>query len=49
MHSRPNGFVYVLGISAFALADALKVKSRVFVIVTGIIFVFEHQYLWLYF
>ena len=44
--ARPNhslspvtGLVYVLGSSGFALADALKVKSRAFVIGTGIMFV----------
>ena len=35
-----NGLVYVLVVSGCVFIDALKVKSRVFVIVGGIIFVF---------
>ena len=34
-----NGLIYVLAVSAFVFIDALKVKSRVFVIAVGIIFV----------
>eukprot|EP00944_MAST-04C_sp_MAST-4C-sp1_P001474 g1474.t1 len=34
-----NGLIYVLGVSAFVFIGALKVKSRVFVIVVGILFV----------
>ena len=35
-----NGLIYMLVVSAFVFLDAVKVKSRVFVIVVGIIFVF---------
>ena len=35
-----NGCMYVLGASAFVFLDALKLKSRVFVIIAGILFVF---------
>ena len=38
--SQINGFVYILGISAFVFLDAVNVKSRVFVMVIGILFVF---------
>ena len=39
-----NGMVYVLAVSAFVFLDAVKVKSRVFVIVVGIhICIAEHQ------
>ena len=34
-----NGFLYVLCVTAFVFLDAVKVKSRVFVLVCGIIFV----------
>eukprot|EP00944_MAST-04C_sp_MAST-4C-sp1_P005517 g5517.t1 len=34
-----NGFLYMLVVSAFAFLDALKTKSRVFVIAVGILFV----------
>ena len=34
-----NGLIYVLVVSAFVFLDAVKVKSRVFVIVVGILFV----------
>ena len=33
------GFIYVLGVNAFLFLDALKVKSRMFVIVIGILFI----------
>ena len=33
------GFLYMLLVSAFVFLDAVKVKSRVFVIVVGILFV----------
>eukprot|EP00944_MAST-04C_sp_MAST-4C-sp1_P008611 g8611.t1 len=35
-----NGLLYMLLVSAFVFLDAVKVKSRMFVIVVGIIFVF---------
>ena len=35
-----NGLIYVLIVSAFVFLDAVKVKSRVFVIAVGILFVF---------
>ena len=38
-----NGLIYVLCVSAFVFMDAVKVKSRVFVIVVGILFVLEYQ------
>ena len=34
-----SGFLYVLTVSAFVFVDAVKVKSRVFVIVVGILFI----------
>ena len=34
-----NGFLYMLAVFAFVFMDAVKVKSRVFVIVVGILFV----------
>ena len=34
-----NGLIYMLIVSAFVFVDAVKVKSRVFVIVVGILFV----------
>eukprot|EP00944_MAST-04C_sp_MAST-4C-sp1_P013159 g13159.t1 len=37
--SPPNGGLYVLEVCAFVFLDALKVKSRMFVIIAGIIFV----------
>eukprot|EP00944_MAST-04C_sp_MAST-4C-sp1_P005200 g5200.t1 len=37
--SSVNGFLYMLTVSAFVFIDVVKVKSRVFVIVVGIIFV----------
>ena len=39
-----NGLIYMLLVFAFAFMDAIKVKSRMFVIAVGILFVFaEHQ------
>ena len=38
------GLVYMLKVSIFVFVDALKVKSRVFVIAVGIIFVFGNIY-----
>ena len=35
-----NGLLYMLIVTAFVFMDAIKVKSRVFVIVIGILFVF---------
>ena len=34
-----NGLIYVLAVSAFVFLDAVKVKSRVFGIVFGMLFV----------
>ena len=34
-----NGLIYLLLVSAFVFLDAVKVKSRVFVIILGILFV----------
>ena len=34
-----NGLIYLLLVSAFVFLDAVKVKSRVFVMVVGILFV----------
>ena len=39
-----NGFIYVLLISAFLFLDTVKVKSRVFAIVCGILFVSLNVY-----
>ena len=40
LHSRRLiGLMYMLAVSAFVFLDAVKVKSRVFVIVIGILFV----------
>ena len=39
-----NGLIYVLAVSTFIFMDAVKVKSRVFVIVMGILFVLINVY-----